>query len=134
MTNPRNYRHRNAGIYVALAGIAANLVLATLLFLPTRLNIISDSSVLGTILNIIAEINIALAAFNLLPVPPLDGSHVVEHFLDEETNAKFANYGPYILIGLLLLDRSVFPIISVVMDPIVRFFSLIARGTWTGIF
>jgi Zn-dependent protease len=52
--------------------------------------------------------NIALGLFNLLPLPPLDGSHVLESFLSYEALQKYremARYTPIILLGVFLADR-----------------------------
>jgi len=52
--------------------------------------------------------NIGLGIFNLLPLPPLDGSHVLENILPPVAAQKyraFGRYGPFILIGIILLDN-----------------------------
>ena len=79
--NPSNLRggHDSEGI-VAFAGPASNLVLAALGAIPFRLLIASDAAVPDFVLNVVfyfVLINVALALFNLVPIPPLDGSKVL---------------------------------------------------------
>jgi Zn-dependent protease len=53
-------------------------------------------------------LNIALGLFNLLPIPPLDGSHALESFLPYEALRKYrelARYAPMLLLGVFLADR-----------------------------
>ena len=52
--------------------------------------------------------NIGLGIFNLLPLPPLDGSHVMENLLPPAAAQKYravGRYGPFILIGIVMLDN-----------------------------
>lgn len=52
--------------------------------------------------------NTGLGLFNLLPIPPLDGSHVLENVLPTSASEKyreFSRYGPMVLIGIILLDN-----------------------------
>lgn len=87
--NPRNYRNRRAGdIRVSLAGIVANLGLvvlfgAGLALLPVVDTVLPVSGPIGsTVFSILTYgvlINLILAYFNLIPIPPLDGSHVLYH-------------------------------------------------------
>jgi Zn-dependent protease len=112
--NPSNYRNYKRGdIIVSLAGIATNLVLAVvcaLLIAPIGLlgraaeQASSSLSVLQAMLEFGVLINLVLAIFNLLPIPPLDGSHVVKHALRYE---QVGRYGFFILIALLFLGPSV---------------------------
>lgn len=135
-TNPNNYNKRSDGIKVALAGIVANLLLAVILALPIRYanlkGINVDSSLWLSLLNILIDINILLAVFNLLPIPPLDGSHIVEYFLDYETTLVYERYGPFILLALIIFDRlSNVSILYSIMEPVIRIFSIIVKGTFS---
>lgn len=134
--NTRNFHNRGDEIKVALAGIVANLLLAAILAIPIRIanlkGISIDNNQALSFLGIVVDINIVLAAFNILPIPPLDGSHIIEYFMDEETKFHFAQYGPFILLTLLIFDRiSNFSILYSIMEPIIRFFSIITKGTFS---
>lgn len=133
-TNPNNYEQRSDGIKVAIAGIIANLLLATLLAIPIRIATLQginiENNIWLSLLEILADINIILAAFNILPIPPLDGSHIVEYFLDYETALTYQRYGPFLLLIVIIFDRvSNISILYIVMEPIIRIFSLITKGT-----
>ena len=135
-TNPNNFSKRSDNIKVALAGIVANLLLATLLAIPIRVaslqGISIESNLWLSILSILVDINIILAAFNILPIPPLDGSHVVEHFLDYETAMTYERLGPFLLLAIIIFDRlSNFSILYTIMEPLIRIFSLITKGTFS---
>ncbi len=135
-TNPRKFSTRSDGIKVALSGIFANLLLATILAFPLRIANIQginlESNIYLSLLSIIVDLNIILAAFNILPIPPLDGSHVVEYFLSYEAAFQYQRMGPFLLFGLLILDRvGNVSIIYTIMEPIIRIFSLIAKGTFS---
>ena len=125
--NPRKYRQYKAGdIRVSLAGIVVNLGLAVistlLLVLVTNLaNMLPAMSasleVVARMLNYGILINLVLAFFNLIPIPPLDGSHVMYHLLPPQLGMRYRElqrYGMLILIVLLMVGR---PIFSVLMAP-----------------
>ncbi len=60
------------------------------------------------LLNIVIFINLLLANFNLLPIPPLDGSHILAYFLRGEAKAAYlrlSRYGFMVLIGVIFLGR-----------------------------
>ena len=86
--NSRNFRKpRRDMALVALAGPLSNLLMATvmlLLFQLLKLLPFASGVVLmigATLVNIVVPINIGLAVFNLLPIPPLDGSRIFSAFL-----------------------------------------------------
>lgn len=135
-TNPNNFRRKSDEIFIALSGIIANLVFAAILAIPLRIasiqGIAIDSSLWLNMLSIAVDINIVLAAFNILPIAPLDGSHVVEYFMNEESKINYRTYGPFILLAILVLDRtSNLSILSNIMEPIIRVFSVIVKGTFS---
>jgi Zn-dependent protease len=118
--NPRNYRnYRRGDIIVSLAGVATNLVIAlgcTLLipilgYLGRAIGPAEGSlGLLQVMLIIGVQINLLLIAFNLLPIPPLDGSHVMKYLLPPAWSLRYQQMGRYgflILIGVLWFGRGV---------------------------
>ena len=90
---------------VALAGPLANLVLAFICAIPLRFG---DAALLdgayGSVLELIVFYNCILAIFNLIPIPPLDGSNVVYGLLPPQqkyTWRSYQQYGPILLLALL---------------------------------
>ena len=126
--DPRKYRHfRRGDIIVSLAGIATNVLLALLaagLFvllgalgnaLPAAapvLGVLQLMTVFGVTLNLL------LAAFNLIPIPPLDGSHVVTHLLPPSWAVAYQRFGRFGLLLLILLIQT--PILGFWFAPVTR--------------
>jgi Zn-dependent protease len=108
-------RH-GAMIAVAAAGVTANMLLAFAAMLLDRLLAPPSASLLGVLLYFMAQINIILAAFNLIPLPPLDGSKILMGFASprvQNTLLRIEPYGFFILIGLLYTG---------VLNPVIAFF------------
>jgi Zn-dependent protease len=141
--NPRKYRNYRAGdIRVSLAGIVVNLGLAAiatvLLILIIRLSAMFPS--LSPSLEVVARmvqygllVNLVLAFFNLIPIPPLDGSHVLYHFLPPQLGMRYRElhrYGMLILMVLLLVGR---PIFTLLMAPAFVLYNLAMNlvSLWT---
>jgi Zn-dependent protease len=116
--NPGKFRDRKWGeIRVSLAGIVANLLLALvalgvlvlLVWIPGWLPVGSGvPEVLVQIASFTLYINLILAFFNLIPIPPLDGSHVLYHLLPPALGTRYRELGRYGM-GILLLLLFVFP-------------------------
>lgn len=93
----------------ALAGPVSNLLLAYLSMILFRLLYSisylngSDLSILLYIFQYAAILNIGLAVFNLLPIPPLDGSRIVTMFLPDKSYFGIMKYEKYIFIALFIL-------------------------------
>jgi Zn-dependent protease len=114
-TNPRKYRNYKRGdILVSMAGVVGNLglaVLFSLLHLGAMLlaNSVGPMPWLGTaaqLFGIGVWLNVMLIFFNLLPVPPLDGSHVLYHLLPGNLAHAYRQlfpYGLFILYALLFV-------------------------------
>lgn len=101
--NLRDYR--KGMIFVSAAGIVANFILAFIsLFILHRFQY--SGGMLSLILINLAQINIILAAFNLIPIPPLDGSKILAGFSSSRvqyTLDQLEPYGMFIILGLLFL-------------------------------
>jgi len=116
--NPRNYRDYKWGdIRVSMAGIASNLVLAIFCTLVLALlqGLGSAIGSAGGVISILIQaafyglyINLILAVFNLIPIPPLDGSHVMFHLLPLNLRARYQEFGRY-GIGVIMLLVLVVP-------------------------
>ena len=116
--NPRNYRnYRSGDIRVSLAGIVANLGLVVLCTLGLALLISLEGTlplggqpgaIIFSILTYGIFINLILAYFNLIPIPPLDGSHVLYHLLPSSLRDRYRTMGRY-GIGILFVTLVIFP-------------------------
>ena len=120
-------------VYVSAAGVSANLLMVMasgLLFRALlRLGPIWSDTILSPILTDLflmlgfsVLINTILAVFNLLPVPPLDGSRILAAFLPMHIRIHYARlerFGIFILLFLLFIGgNTLFKVISLVMAPI----------------
>ena len=110
--NPRNFRDPKKGMAIsAAAGPVSNLIVAgislaaakILMYLSFATGANTVISTLFTILRTMCYINISLAIFNLIPIPPFDGSRIFNYFLPDKFYFKVMEYEQYIMIGLLLL-------------------------------
>jgi Zn-dependent protease len=105
--NMNNIADRRRGlIFVSSAGILANILLAFGSLFVYRLLGQSLTGTVALIANYTAYINITLAALNLIPIPPLDGSKILMGFASRNTQyflARIEPYGFFILIALLYL-------------------------------
>ena len=103
--------------WVSIAGIAANILLAILLSFVLRLGLFPANSYGSLFLSYGILINLVLAVFNAVPIPPLDGSKILLGILPRElahSYMQLERYGFLILIALLwlgLLGRVIWPIV-----------------------
>src|SRR3989339_47042 len=118
--NPYNFRNpRQGSLYVSLAGPLSNF------FLDWVLGIILKSlpaypDLVGTIFFYTIWINLALGVFNLIPIPPLDGSHILEYFLPPhqlEGFYRLQQYGFFFFIAVVFLGS---PILIEVVEFLYR--------------
>jgi len=125
--DPRKYRnYRRGDIIVSLAGVVTNLILAVLL-LPAVIGLglvarampaVADwVSLLQIMMLYGITINLVLASFNLVPIPPLDGSHVVKHFLPLRMAIAYQRVARYGLIIVFLLVGMGRPVLNAWMAP-----------------
>jgi len=116
------YEPRKGLILVSAAGIVANIMLAFMaLFLLQLLNP-APFGVISMLLIYMAQVNIMLASFNLIPIPPLDGSKILMGFSSSQFQyslARLEPYGFFIIIGLLWLG---------LLTPLIRLFEWIIVG------
>ena len=114
-TNPRKYRNYVRGdILVSIAGVCMNAILAICFALVLWIMAAATRNMASTpeMVRIAAQMatygvigNVGLIVFNLLPIPPLDGSHVFYHLLPPKWGAEYRRLYPYgflILWGLVL--------------------------------
>ena len=106
---PVNYallKQSRLGVFcVSLAGCATNILIAAVAIFVEQSRLVSADSTLAAVLLVVARINIALGAFNLIPIPPLDGSNILLSVLPvgaQRSLARLQQYGFLILILLLL--------------------------------
>ena len=129
--NPINFDDRKKGMALsAAAGPAANILMATVSLIITKIIVyIGYRSGFGmfmgtlyTLFSAMCSINISLAIFNLLPIPPFDGSRIFNYFLSDKFYFKIMEYEQYIFMGLLvLLYIGVFDIPLAFLNGIVYF-------------
>ena len=145
--DPRNFGHEiRDDIFTAIAGPISNFLVATLAVICLMLISLSSpqagfivkaamlgypgisNSALVPISVLLYQgmvINVLLGVFNLIPVPPLDGSHVVRHMLSERTRDIYDKVGIFGLILLLLVGGN---LLMAMMSPFIAIFnSLLMR-------
>lgn len=117
--NPFNFKKRKRDtILVSLAGPVSNFIIAILIVLVFKLDIIRNYLVFE-ILFITLQYNIMLGIFNLLPFPPLDGSKILASMLPNKMEYYFYKYEKYLYIVLIALIFS--DLIGKILSPIITF-------------
>jgi Zn-dependent protease len=125
--NPLNLRggHRGEAI-VALAGPASNAIMAVAAAIPVRFILATNMVVPDVVLQVLGlfiEVNIILAIFNFLPIPPLDGSKMLYGLLDPRTAYRIRpvmeQYGFVILLVAILPIVGGQSLIGIVVSPLI---------------
>ncbi len=139
--DPRNFRHpMRDDILTSVAGPVSNFIVATgAVFLLWIVSLTSSTghalvqsvasgegvmsgSFLDPVVLLIYQmmiINVVLAVFNLIPVPPLDGSHVIRHFLSDSVRQVYDSVGIFGLLALVYLGGG---LLSALISPFVLFY------------
>ena len=131
--NPDNLKHKHRDeILISIAGPISNFILALLFFVIARLLYFSESfsaTTLGMeVINMImiwGVINFSLFVFNLIPIPPLDGSHLYLTFLKDEHPKLMMNIYKYGTLGLLaiIIAESQFKVNILHMSELIGYFT-----------
>ncbi len=112
--NPGNFHDRKKGeIVVSAAGPLANVGLFIIsgLFIRYLFTLRAPDETLVRFIFLIFQINVMLCFFNLLPIPPLDGSHILEQFLSYRAKNIYHAIAPFSFILIILLIQVISPFI-----------------------
>lgn len=138
--NPNNFKRgkfKSGMVITSLAGPCGNLVVAfvslLLLHILSAFDISAEGALLqlirvvSTLLYILVSMNISLAVFNLIPIPPLDGSKILNAVLPARIYFKIMEYERYgFLILLILINTPIFSrILYALVNGVYAFFSFI---------
>ncbi len=135
--NPNNLKRPKIDqLKIALSGPFANIIIAIIFALPYRwvlaanldLNILNTP--LLTISHYIVDINIILAIFNLLPIPPLDGGDIVRSILPNSLFEAYSKIGPPLLFILIFLEFTSITslnLFSKFFTPVIQWASYVIR-------
>lgn len=134
--NPLYFRgNRRRGLFlVGLAGPMTNFLLAFAAALLMALVPALRSGFISSLMQLTLIYNVLLGVFNLLPLPPLDGSKVLQYFLPNSAAYKFSQleqYGTIILMLLIftrVLGRILYPMVDFVLNVIIRVVVFITGG------
>jgi Zn-dependent protease len=138
MVNPHNLKNpRKDNLWIALGGPVSNLITAFILgmlfralglFLPNT----NTAQICMLMVVMAVRLNIILAAFNILPLPPLDGFHVLEGLVSNDVYLRLQNFGRYgsmVLLGLVLISSFAnINIFGFLFNPFLAFFGGIFTG------
>ena len=137
--NPYNFRNpRRDNMIVSFAGPASNFVSAFLFgvifqllrntpFIPMNVSVILYNLLISGIV-----INLSLAFFNMIPLFPLDGSHILEGLLPYSMAQRYKEierYSPFILLGLIIMGNYAgISILGIILGPPIQYFLRLFTG------
>ena len=136
--NPMRLKGRFDELWIALSGPAVNLLFA-LLCNGVALGLIAFANQVGSapvavgnfvaIIRLVADINVVLAAFNFIPIPPLDGSSIVAVFWPQYRSLFAGQFGLIVLLLLLFFPTaSGTNLLGSLLNPILHAFTVITLG------
>ena len=105
--NERNFKNPRLGSAItSLAGPLSNFGIVIIFLTFIRLGFITNTILLPVFATIVL-VNIILMVFNLIPIPPLDGSKVLYYFLPRSVDiVKLEMYGPFVILMLFIFGRN----------------------------
>lgn len=122
MVNPYNFRnYKRDNMLVSAAGPGSNFLMGILFIVVFKIMVAMSisSKIAFLIVLYLIYINFILAVFNLIPIPPLDGSGILEYFLKGEAleffNTKIKPYGFLILLALIFLN-----VLDYIFNPLIK--------------
>ncbi len=130
------YRFKKAGargiVWVSLAGPVSNIIFAFLMLIIWNILVLFAGDIaanyyVSTVVSTIVSLNIGLAVFNLIPIPPLDGSKVLEYFLPYSARNWMAKNGNFLYLIMMLavfsgvFSRIISPAIGFIFTMLYRF-------------
>lgn len=134
--NPMYYKDKRKGtMFVSIAGPLSNLLLATIAYILIYIiegkyalkGVGQSGQMFYVFLLYMKAINIGLAAFNILPFPPLDGSKIFGGFLSPQNYYKMLSYENYIAFAFLFLVFALPNILALIMTPFTAGFDTVAK-------
>ncbi len=133
--NPRNFKDPKKGMALtAIAGPISNLIMGFIfIFIATLVGNLGDSSstmiyAIYYFLTFAGAVNVNLAVFNLLPIPPLDGSRILQLLIPAKHYYKFLQYERYVVlvVFVLIMTGVLSRPLSIISNIIINLFSNIA--------
>ena len=123
MVNPSNFRQpKRDDILVSVAGPAMNLLLGFIAFyiiLFIRTHNVDVSSITYGIIQMIFVYNVNFAIFNMLPIPPLDGSHILRNLLPPDLAYRYQALERYSILIMIVFIAT--PVLGIVLMPMFQF-------------
>jgi Zn-dependent protease len=122
--NPLRLSRKSDELLIALAGPLSNIICAIALnLLAFGMAHLASPFINVEFLQLAAGINVILAAFNMIPIPPLDGSSIVAYFWPEYRSLVGGQIGLVILLALIFLPVGGGHLLNTIMTPILHAFS-----------